>query len=306
MQFGKLFLFILTAAAAVLVSGLFGGLLAESVGVDGGAGFTLGAALSASGSLLRMFAPGLFGVAALNSLAPTAGIPGMRVASAQRAQLDAIVAECRKAGLTNAIPLPSYLRAEVTLGSAQNSITFEVAANQQVPGQTQSPTENRLKVNDAFYPSHYGLFFSTWATATANARSRAQLYSFANTVVFGANAPEVDGAYNGYGSLRVNDRVYFDSLDLMRFKRVTPAQQGLAVSTAAADNKYFGDGWEGDAAFAHLPDPLVRLNGQFSNKFTAHFPISLDFTKVAANTVSAVLYLRGWLVQNAGTARFAD
>jgi len=229
----------------------------------------------------------------------------MQVASPKRAQLERVVKDLLNAGVSNVIPTPGYLRSEFVLGAAQNQVTFEMAANQNNPGQQLSPLENRLKMNDAFYPTEYSVFFYTYTTATASTRLRAQLQSFGNTGGSGLNAPEIDGAYNGALALRVNDRVYFDSVDMLRFKYVGEAQQALAVSTAATLNSYFSSEWN-TGNMPDMADPLVRLNGQYSNKFTATFPDSLDFTKVAGQTVVAVMYTRGWLAQNAGTGRFAQ
>jgi len=305
MRFPKLLMFVVVAIAHAIVAAFVGGLLFHTFGADGAVGFKAVGATHLCVSLFRAFVPGLSlpSVAFNTLMPPAANITGMTTFSPRRAQLDAITRDLMSAGLPNIIPTPGYLRSEVVLGAAQNQVTFEMAANQN-NGQAISPTENRLKVNDAFYPTHYGVFFYTYTTATARTRLLAQLQSFGNDAVFGANAPEVNGAYNGFMSLRVNDRVYFDSVDMLRFKYVTPAQEGLAVSTAASNNAYFESGWNTDV-MPDLSDPLVRLNGQFSNKFTVNFPDSLDFTKVAANTVVAVMFTRGWLVQNAGTANWA-
>lgn len=305
MRFPKLLMFMLVAFAHALVAAFVGGLLFTAFGADGALGFKAVGATHLAVSVFRAFVPGLSlpSVAFNTLMPPAANIPSMTTFSPRRAQLDAISRDLLAAGLPNVIPGPGYLRSEVVLGAAQNQVTFEMAANQN-NGQAISPTENRLKVNDAFYPTHYGVFFYTYTTATARTRYLAQLQSFGNDAVFGLNAPEVDGSYNGFLSLRVNDRVYFDSVDMLRFKYVTPAQEGLAVSTAASNNAYFQSGWNTDI-LPDMADPLVRLNGQFSNKFTVTFPDSLDFTKVAGQTMVAVMFTRGWLVQNAGTANWA-
>jgi hypothetical protein len=205
-------------------------------------------------------------------------------------------------GLKNAIMLPGYLRAEVVLG-VQNEIAFAVGENVQVAGQPVSATENRLQMNDAFYITHYSVMFATWVTATAGARVRAGLHTFANGAVFGLNAPSVEGAYNGRLSLRVDDTVFMDSMDMLRFKAAGTAQEGLAVSTAATNNAYTESRFINSEAFAQETDPLVRLNGMSRNQFRIALPDTLDFGLVVGSSVSAVLYLRGWLAQNSGAAR---
>lgn len=232
------------------------------------------------------------------------GANGMvKITSPKRALLDAIEYENRYTyRLENATQLPGYIRSEVVLGT-QNEISFAIGTNEQANGQTIAATENRLNINDAFFVTHYSVGFMTFATATPAERPRASIHQFPNTQVFGLNAPSIQGAYNGKLSLRVDDRVYVDSMDMMRFYNAGTAQQGLAVSTAATNNAYFADAWDNVGGFAHETDPLVRLNGPGKNIFRVSLPDTMNFGLVAGQSVVAVLYLRGWLSQNGGGFR---
>ncbi len=207
-------------------------------------------------------------------------------------------------GLRNAIQLPGYLRSEVVLGQ-QNEITFRTGTNEPNNGGAGIfATENRLDINDAFFVTHYGLYFYKFTTAAGNAaRSRARLHSFPNATVFGANAPELEGAYNGKLSLRVDDTVFIDSMDVRRFYNARTAQQGVAVSTAASNNAYTADDWSGAEMFANETDPLVRLNGPGKNVIRVALPDTMNFGLVPTETIVAVCYLRGWLSQNGGGFR---
>lgn len=227
----------------------------------------------------------------------------VKITSPKRALLDAIEYENRYTyKLANATQLPGYIRSEVVLGT-QNEISFAIGTNEQANGQTIFSTENRLNINDAFFITHWAVGFYTYATATTGARARARIHQFPNTSVFGLNAPEVAGAYNGKLSLRVDDRVYVDGMDMMRFYNAGTAQQGLAVSTAATNNAYFADAWDNVGGFANETDPLVRLNGPGKNIFRIALPDTMNFTQVVGSNVVAVLYLRGWLSQNGGGFR---
>jgi len=226
----------------------------------------------------------------------------MKITTPGRALLTEIVNDNLQRGFRDATPLPGYIRSEVILGQ-QNQVRFPIRTDETANGQAVFATERRLDINDAFYIKHYSVMFYQYVTATAGARARAKLHTFPNLVAFGLNAPEVDGAYNGNISLRVDDRVYIDAMDMARFRNVGAAQEGLAVSTAAANNLYQADAWQQNDAFANETDPLVRLNGPGKNLFTLNFPDQLDFTKVAGSTCVAVLYLRGWQSQNGGGFR---
>lgn len=225
--------------------------------------------------------------------------------SPKRALLAEIVRKNTEMGLSRAIQLPGYLRSEVVLGTA-NEISFALGENQQANGQAISPTENRLRINDAFFITHFGVMFYTFTTADGIAgRARARLRTFDNAAIFGANAPEVLGAYNGKLSLRVNDTVFIDSMDMMRFYNVGTAQEGLEVSTGAVQNAYLADSWANPDMFALETDPLVRLDGPGSNRLSIQLPDSLVFTQVPTESVVAVAYCRGWLSQNGGAMRSA-
>lgn len=308
MKPAKLFLFLVTACVFAAVAALFGGVIAEAAGFAGESGAVIGGAVSLASSGLRLVAPGFAGIAMAGmpmALPPEAQrILDAPIYSQKRALLNAIVRDNLAQGYEHILPLASYLRSEFVLG-VQNSIDFAVRDNEQIPGQPVFATENRLRQNDAFYPTHYSVMFYTFDTTAAGARERAKLQTFGNPNVFGLNAPEVDGAYNGLLSLRVNETVFMDSLDMARFKFAECAQQGVAVSAVVTTGVVPESTWRGDEAFAHEDSPLVRLNGQFNNRFAIKFPDVLDFTLESENNLAvvAVLYLRGWLMQNGGGTR---
>lgn len=231
------------------------------------------------------------------------GNQNVPIMSPKRALLHEIINENRRLGFANAIQLPGYLRSEVALGTT-NRIDFAIGVNEQADGQAIVPTENRLRINDAFFVTHWSLMFYKYTTSGGvAARSRARLHTFDNAAVFGANAPSLLAAYNGKMSLRVNDRVYVDSMDAMRFYAVGTAQEGVEVSTGATNPAYVADHFINSEAFALETDPLVRLDGAGANRLSLTLPDSVVFTNVGTETVVAVAYLRGWLSQNGGSLR---
>jgi hypothetical protein len=210
--------------------------------------------------------------------------------------------------------MPGYLRAEVVLGT-QSNWTFQIAANQQVNGQPQAPTEFRLNQNDGFLMESIGVLFYDFLTADGNAgRARARLQTFANPLPVGAtsgaiggfgptNAPLLEVAYNGFLTFRANDTVYIPGINMNRFKYVGPAQNGLAVSTAAAANVMGDSSYQDGAGLADVSVPMTLINGQANNQFTVQCPVNIDLTTVGARSVVSVLLVQGWYCQNAGNAR---
>lgn len=301
MQPGKLLLFVLSALMYALVAAFVGGLVALAADFAPEAGALVGGAMSVATSAARLLAPGFFAAGAF-LMPPAAGYGNVQVKSPNRALYDAIVADNFALGFDDIIPLAGYIRAEAVLG-VQNSLQFEIG-DKNFPGQAIQGVENRLRNNDAFYPTHFSVMFYDFLTANGSAaRAAARLQTFPNLDVFGLNTPSVITAYNGNLSLRVNDTVYMDSLDMTRFMRASVAQEGMAISSVATTGVMDTSEWNQNDMFAHVVDPLVRLNGQFSNQFTLRLPGNVSFNLVADHSVVAVLYLRGWLCQNGGGTR---
>lgn len=230
-------------------------------------------------------------------------LPGVRATSPKRALLDEINAKNQAIGLRAAFLTAGYLRSEVQL-STNSEIVFPIGVNENAPGQTVQGAENRLAINDAFYITHMSVMFYDYATDAADiavARGQAILQTFANTNVFGANAPAVEAAYNGRLSIQVDETVWMLGLDALRFKRVTQAQQALGITTTPT--AYDQSGFEQWTAYAQESDPVIRLNGSSRNRVVLTLPSSNAFTGVTDHAVVAALLLGGWYGQNAGASR---
>lgn len=236
---------------------------------------------------------------------------GPKVTAPAQAAWDFIQRQNADNNLRNAFATQGYLRAEVVLGSQSGIDLFPVLDQQTVAGQQQAPTERRLITNDGFWMTHLAVMFYTFETGEtiqesfAN-RARARLQSFANDQVFGLNAPEVEGAFNGRLKLTVDSVVWIESLDMNAFKFAEQAQQGLAVSDVVTTGVMSQNTWRQDEAFKRIMAPMIYLNGQSNVQFRVTFPDTLDFGLVDGSQVAAVLYLRGWHNANGGMARVAQ
>jgi hypothetical protein len=145
------------------------------------------------------------------------------------------------------------------------------------------------------------------ASVVASAdRSQAKLYTWNSPAKFTtANALTLETIYNGYLRMIIDGTTYIDSLDARRFYRVPVSQQGTIVSTGTATTSTFpnvqADGWDGTHYNFAQMTPAVVLNGAGRNEVTLNTPEATAVSPSATSCNFLVLYLRGWLIQNAST-----
>lgn len=199
----------------------------------------------------------------------------------------------------------SYLRSEVQLGTtATSQFAFNILANQGTP----ASTERRLQITDRFAVSAVSIMLLN-ATATAGViaasdRSQSKLYTWNSPAKFTtANSLTLESLYNGYLRMIIDGTTYIDSLDTRRFYRVPVSQQGTIVSTGTATASTFpnvqADGYDGTHyPFAQLT-PAIVLNGAGRNEITLNTPEATAVSPSATSVNVLVLYVRGWLIQNA-------
>jgi hypothetical protein len=215
--------------------------------------------------------------------------------------------ESLKSQYRGAIITQSYLRCEKQLGAtASTNFSFDILANQGTP----STSERRLQITDRFAVTAISVMLYN-AAGTASVvpqadRSTAKLYSWnAPSRFTAANSITLESIYNGYLQAKVDGVTYIDSLDCRRFYRVPTSQQGTIVSTGTATASTFptiqADGYDG----THYPfcqiTPSLVLNGAGRNEMQIYTP---EATAVSPSTTSInflVLYMRGFLIQNAST-----
>lgn len=185
----------------------------------------------------------------------------------------------------NAILSQSYLRFENFLSTSKTSYDFGVLNNQNISGQAQTPTENRLNLQDAFYVSEIMVYIAKAASATD---SSYKLETYPSSQVFttvGA-AAALYTLYNGNLALTVNNRQIVPHSDLVKFLQIPQTQQTAAVNSPK-------DQFNGN--YSSVVEPNLVLIGQKNSLFNITIPSA--FAALDANT-KVVIVVRGVLAQN--------
>jgi hypothetical protein len=199
----------------------------------------------------------------------------------------------------------SYLRSEVQLATtATSQFSFNILANQGTP----ASTERRLQITDRFAVTAVSvMLLNAAATSSVIApadRAQAKLFTWNSPAKFtAANSLTLESVYNGFLRMIIDGTTYIDSLDARRFYRVPVTQQGTIVSTGTATASTFptqqADGYDGTHyPFAQMT-PAIVLNGAGRNEITLNTPEATAVSPSATSANVLVLYVRGWLIQNA-------
>lgn len=220
----------------------------------------------------------------------------------------------------NEVATQGYLRLQYDLNQSLSSFTFNVLENQG----TTLTGEKRLAITDMFTVTHWGLYVGRVAITTAGtfAPTPAQfslmkLYTNNNPLVFTdgtaragvttanqlttAGGDNLDSLYNGFLQVTVDRERLIDGYDLKRFWRADVAQEGQAQSqgTAAKQQVFQLEGWQGPNYGMSEVDPEITLNGVGQNDITITLPNSTSFAPTTAYANYAVLVCRGIRWQNA-------
>lgn len=220
----------------------------------------------------------------------------------------------------NEVATQGYLRLQYDLNQSLSSFTFNVLENQG----TTLTGEKRLAITDMFTITHWGLYVGRVAITTAGtfAPTPAQfslmkLYTNNNPLVFTdgtaragvttanqlttAGGDNLDSLYNGFLQVTVDRERLIDGYDLKRFWRADVAQEGQAQSqgTAAKQQVFQLEGWQGPNYGMSEVDPEITLNGVGQNDITITLPNSTSFAPTTAYANYAVLVARGIRWQNA-------
>ena len=182
--------------------------------------------------------------------------------------------------LGQAVLSQSYLRLETTLQTSKTLYQFPILQNDNSNG-AQFKTEQRLKLQDAFYCSSYAIFFTKNVAVDAGAY---KLYTYPDPTDL-TNAADLYSFYNGYMSLTVNNRQIVPAIDLLRNEWV-----GQTQTSATTINQFDGS----SSAFYPI-EPGWVLVGSKNNSLQINIPSAL--TAVMENQ-RAVLVFRGHLGQN--------
>jgi hypothetical protein len=185
----------------------------------------------------------------------------------------------------SAILSQSYLRFENTLSTTKTSYDFGVLNNQTISGQSQTPTEQRLNLQDAFYISEMMVYIAKASSAT-DASFKLSTYPSPTVFTTSGAAAALYTLYNGVLSLTVNNRQIVPASDLQKFLETPQTQQ-----TGAANSPI--DQFDGN--FSTVVEPNLVLIGSKNSLFNITIPSA--FAALDSNT-RVVILVRGVLAQN--------
>jgi hypothetical protein len=215
--------------------------------------------------------------------------PMVAATNEQRAVYSAIKRQLK--GNDKAIITPGYLRLEAQLGSSSR-YDFKVLENQG----TAFACEQRLKLSDAFFVTHVGVYIRKDVASSPNGSGEPQ--SWASPLVFTTTELLPAATIMNTGKLRVevDGVVYIQGMDLLRFRKVGQAQMGLVQATGAT--AYPASEWSTGEVF-QAATPVFRLNGGSSNEVSVLLGQSVNATAVSGTNFLSV-HFHGFLAQNAG------
>lgn len=190
----------------------------------------------------------------------------------------------------NSLVTEGYLRLEKDL-SQHSTIRFPVLTND---GEKHS-TERRLNISDMFLVTHMG--FMTYEASALTPVERAQARFSTNEFSGGTVQNSFRALYAGSFSIRVDQTVFFDKYDALRFYRAGTAQvqtpaSGPAYQVATYDSVNY--------PFSPIV-PFITLGGRDNNKIELDLGANINFA--TESTATAVVMFRGLLIQNAYAAR---
>lgn len=200
------------------------------------------------------------------------------------------------------ITTPGYLRLEYTApNSAISQIPFQTLETSGV----KTSTERRLKLADTFtvlsYSFYLGFAGATGYVSTAAQYAAQTLHTFPNPTVFTTKADELEVAYNGYLSLRIDTTQFIDSVPMRQFYRVGTSQQQTAAANVPQIQR---DEWPLAMYGQTQLLPSIELNGTANIDWSITLPDSVNLAAAAnTNNVVCVLILQGFLNQGAATVQ---
>lgn len=204
------------------------------------------------------------------------------------------LAKMRQAGVNpnTAILSQSYLRFEVSASVSKTNYQFGVLVNDAPAGATQTPTENRLNLQDAFYTSSVQVFTALATTSTSTDFSLDTYPNPRKYSTVGASGA-LYNLYNGYLSLTVNNRVITPSWDLQRHLEINQTQQTVTpvATTVPLDQM------NGYTSTSCPVEPNWVLIGSKNNQLQLNLPSAISVLQ-ATVTTKLVVILRGVLAQN--------
>lgn len=218
-----------------------------------------------------------------------------------RASYSKIKAQYNALGKSKVRLTQSTLILTKAISTTQTNYSFDVLDSQTTTLQT---NEIRLNQNDEFVVTHIGIYLQGIANTGAT-----KLMSYAPFDIDAVKAGTVNGLFDGYLKISVNNVVFIDKWDTRKHEFVPVRQHAAFVAATAA----IGSTPSTIAAFSsrefmYPVEPMITLSGAKKNAVELLLPVALTgqtFTVAAATgTYSVVIdriavVLRGWNAQNA-------
>lgn len=151
-----------------------------------------------------------------------------------------------------------------------------------------------LPRSDAFWANQFAFFIAKVAAAGDPAAMRE--LTFANPYVF-TDATELEALnilYNGNLLIQIADRLYFQELDLKRFKFVGTAQEGQETSAGATG--LYAEGTFNPMTGFYEVVPNILFSGQDTPQVKVTLPQSAAMGGAAGSANYAIMYFRGFYI----------
>jgi len=196
-----------------------------------------------------------------------------------------------------------FMRFELNL---QNSGSYQMNMNQ-AQGGLQLVTETRIRQSDVFLPTLLGCFIKkagSSTTPTDSDQAVAQLLTFPNSQIFtGTNeAANLESIYNAKLQFQVNNTILIDGIDVLRYRRVGQAQQGVQLSQQASavgsNGAYLRNQWDNEHYGMMPMHQTIALNGQATQNLNLILPSAVNNAGTNSQNYFVVI-MRGVLLLNA-------
>lgn len=170
----------------------------------------------------------------------------------------------------------------------------------------QKSIERRLNITDNFHAYHIGAYLmrvtAAGAAATNGELLITQEQTWANPTVFGASAANIGSWYHGSMRIAIDSKIWYEALDLKRFKRIATSQQGNGPALATQSNE-----WNAPNYGMHELTPTFVLKGRGKNEISLNFPVdSPSLASPAGSLTYSCILIRGFLAQNAAGVGMVD
>ncbi len=200
--------------------------------------------------------------------------------------------------------------------TATNSINFNLKENQPNSNNSGSITvnEQRLKLSDAFCVTSWSIQIrrvtQAGATATLAEIGGGIPYNFVNTTVFTVAAEQtaLRNIFNGSLGVTINKQQIYTQYPTRGFENVPTSQKGTTTAAIAGPVAYTIDR-DGKKSLTDGFVPLwptINLQGAWDMNFVLNLPSAVAMGATGNFSNYAVLFLDGFLLQNAANYSFPE